>query len=83
MFIVIAVFIANDTIIAHTACPPPWGAGDRRRRWWGACNDNDVYDSYHRALLRILFFAAPDDIFTDNLSRCAGAYAVGGDGFVH
>ena len=35
MFIVIAVFIANDTIIAHTACPPPWGAGDRRRRWWG------------------------------------------------
>ena len=33
--------------------------------------------------LRISFFAAPDDIFTDNLSRCASAYAVGGDGFVH
>jgi len=27
IFIVIAVFIANDTIIAHTACPPPWGRG--------------------------------------------------------
>ena len=36
--------IVNDTISAYATCPPPLGAGDRRRRWWGEaeCINKDV-----------------------------------------